>query len=578
MSGGIFQVFRWPRFKLRQTGAYIHNLFAAGEQGGIWRIAPETCYQDINGTIPGVVGQPVGYVADLSGNGLHYKAGLNDQRPTLRQDSAGHYYLDTEGGTKRMAASAVNLSGTDKFTLVIGINKTGDSVAGSPWGFGSGAGTFRIAAPADAGVGNFRFELTGTDGSAAWRAINYPAPVRCVVSCKFDLAGADRTSEIIPRINGLTPTLTAAGIGSAGGGMLANSVIYLGGTGVAGTNFTGHIYSHVGIGRILSTRELEICERWVSQQTMSPPEMAVFINRTAGSVHFHLPAKSTPSNEYIEYRLFHHVAADADVWTIAGVWESRLSNLGVFTRGKRLIIEQTELLCALQEQGQPDFMGGYAHGDEAVTAAPTLTIDGNAVSLATGGDAWYYGAEAVFSQTSRLYRYGSALSVPLAERQASMTFNATGLTTNQKITHLTGYTLQNGYLAMMAPHRYEVFASGVSEDATSAQISGVLIDNVRGMPIDCAARAESSGSDFAQTTPRISKVTLSGTYGYSFSVEVTSTDTSVLKDVHFLQRNQYAYNKAYIGFVGGYSGVQSVTNGQEWNISTLHRVWKPVEP
>lgn len=547
------------------------NLFAANEPGYLLINDITTMFQDAGGLTPAVIDGPVGLWLDQSGNGFHFNQSDNALRPILRQDESGRLYLEVSGG-KRLAKSGINLSGGDKFTVIIGCQKDSDATTGYVWNHGvSGAGYMYVYGPADAATPNFRFELSGSSGATAWRAATYQAPYKAVISCKFDLAGADRTTEIVPRINGATPTLTAAGA-VAGGGNLANGASYFGGTGTASTNFTGRLYGLIGIGRILSASELSNGELWMENRTFSPPAVAAFRNLAANTVDIYLPARDTASSDFVKYRLYRHVAADSDNWSISGVWEASLTRFGQFTQGKRLIPEQVELMCALQEQGASDFMGGHAHGDEVVTATPTLTVGGNAVSLASGANAWFYGSSAVFSQTSRLYRVGSSLGTPLAERQVQMTFSGRDITTDQTITHLDSYTLSNGYLAMMAPHRYESYVGGISEDATSTQISGTLIDNVRLTPVDCSARAVSAPEDYVQTTPRITELALSGTYGVNFELEVTAVSDAVLKDVHFLQKNNYAYNKAYIGFIGGYSGNQAVTNATVWTISTRHRI------
>lgn len=76
------------------------TLFAAGEKG--WWYDPSdlsTLYQDAAGTTPVTgVGQPVGRMNDKSGNG-NYLVQLTDaNRPILRQDAGGKYYLEGLGG------------------------------------------------------------------------------------------------------------------------------------------------------------------------------------------------------------------------------------------------------------------------------------------------------------------------------------------------------------------------------------------------------------------------------------------------------------------------------------------------
>jgi len=42
----------------------------------------------------------------------------------------------------------------------------------------------------------------------------------------------------------------------------------------------------------------------------------------------------------------------------------------------------------------------------------------------------------------------------------------------------------------------------------------------------------------------------------------------ILRDIFYINRTSYAYNKAYIGFIGGYSGNQAVTASTKWAMTT----------
>ena len=126
---------------------------------------------------------------------------------------------------------------------------------------------------------------------------------------------------------------------------------------------------------------------------------------------------------------------------------------------------------------------------------------------------------------------------------------------------------------MLAPHRYETYVSGVSENTGSAQISGKYIDNVRMIPKDISARQATvdTGEDYVHTTvPPVTSVKMWGTYGIGCEMEVIKTTAPILQNVFFIQRNNYAYNKAYIGFIGGFSGNQNVTTADKWSIKTRY--------
>lgn len=63
-----------------------------------WDISkPNTLYQDTAGTIQANVGDPVGLIVDRVG-GYNLQQGTVANKPTLRQDTQGNYYLDFDGG------------------------------------------------------------------------------------------------------------------------------------------------------------------------------------------------------------------------------------------------------------------------------------------------------------------------------------------------------------------------------------------------------------------------------------------------------------------------------------------------
>ena len=275
------------------------------------------------------------------------------------------------------------------------------------------------------------------------------------------------------------------------------------------------------------------------------------------------------SNRYIKVRLLHWVTADADAWTIGGVWEAQRTGYESYTTGKRLIVENTEILAAFQEQGAADFMGSRAHGDEVMVEAPALLIDGEEVSMSSGPAAWYHGEVVTMIEQTRMYRVGSVRTVPLIERGLILEFRDGQIYADQRFTMLADFSLSNGYAAMMAPHRYETYVGGTSEDTGSAQISGKYIHNNAFSPKDISARQSAADpvEDYSQPTPRVNHVKMWGTYGVEFELEVIEA-SDILKDIFFIQRNNYAYNKAYIGFIGGYSGIQTVSTGDQWAIKT----------
>lgn len=79
----------------RPQGAIAKAL--SGRDGGYYLVSPEYCFQDTAGTTPCVAGDPVGHLADRSGNGRHLIQATSTARPLLQQDAGGYWYLQTDG-------------------------------------------------------------------------------------------------------------------------------------------------------------------------------------------------------------------------------------------------------------------------------------------------------------------------------------------------------------------------------------------------------------------------------------------------------------------------------------------------
>ncbi|HHH46042.1 MAG TPA: hypothetical protein ENK53_03415 [Thiotrichales bacterium] len=85
------------------------RLFRPGDAGGFWDFHPQYCRQNSDGTGAVAVGQPVGWVKDLSGNGNHLVQATSAKKPVLRQDPSGYFYLDFDGVDDHIDLAAYDL-------------------------------------------------------------------------------------------------------------------------------------------------------------------------------------------------------------------------------------------------------------------------------------------------------------------------------------------------------------------------------------------------------------------------------------------------------------------------------------
>ena len=85
----------------------LADLFSGGQDGLRWNIQSlGTLWQDTAATTPAGVGDPVGRVDDISGNGRNGTYVFN--RPTLRQDAGGKYYLEFVSGADYLEFTAIS--------------------------------------------------------------------------------------------------------------------------------------------------------------------------------------------------------------------------------------------------------------------------------------------------------------------------------------------------------------------------------------------------------------------------------------------------------------------------------------
>ena len=108
----------------------LRSALFAGTQG-VWYDPSDlsTVFQDAAGTIPGAVGQPVGRVLDISGNGNHASQAVSGDRPTLRS-SGGLYWLEFVTGVNDELRTGNFLTNSLGFYSVAGLSMDSRSAAG----------------------------------------------------------------------------------------------------------------------------------------------------------------------------------------------------------------------------------------------------------------------------------------------------------------------------------------------------------------------------------------------------------------------------------------------------------------
>lgn len=228
-------------------GESIQRLWTVQAGGGA-----VTLYQDRAGTTPvSAIGQTVGRIIDLSGNGFHLTAPSDGARMTLETDGTSAY-LDADGATCAYTTAAIDLTSTDAISAIGTLQKDSDaslavffefspSVAGN-------AGSFAVLAPPGSSYTGLGFQYRG-DGSQ--RNVNnntFPAPLTAVLDLQADISG--------PYIEGWVNGVSAgSSISSAGSGNFGDYSLYVGARNASSARLNGRIYALPMIVKRLITSE-----------------------------------------------------------------------------------------------------------------------------------------------------------------------------------------------------------------------------------------------------------------------------------------------------------------------------------
>lgn len=198
--------------------------------------------------------------ADVTATGNAYQriaaATVYDTAPIFRP------YLAFDGMDDSLSTAAINFTATDKMTVFAGVTKlstaTFDIASLSP-DWPTNNGTFGIGSVSPNG---WFFGLRGT-AFEYYTATSFVAPLTSVLTSSYNIGGATIADEVVPRVNGTAPTISATG-GPAGTGNFGTHVLNIS---RAASWLNGRIYSLIVRGAASSTTEIADTELWVNART-----------------------------------------------------------------------------------------------------------------------------------------------------------------------------------------------------------------------------------------------------------------------------------------------------------------------
>jgi hypothetical protein len=247
---------------------------------------------------------------------------------------------------------------------------------------------------------------------------------------------------------------------------------------------------------------------------------------------------------YINYNIAHSVmkSTKCDTWRLSVVYYCD----GDFAPIKPLTRSGAEWEMALKIKGRPDFIGGYAHGDE-VFEKIAVKIDGSEIELENlceltafkelSFEVWSRGFDPVDSKTEALLHY------------KKITVSGDGVKVEQRVEWLNDYELTNSYMAMMPP--FKEFTDHYYTNADQRKrpiVPGEVITN----------------------TGDINSLCLCGSSGFTFEMKAVKylTDKDGKNTFLVTDNGGVPYNKMY--FYLNHNG--AVRSGEVWETETEYTV------
>lgn len=227
------------RLALRSRRFDPAGLFADGAAGALYEPRPGAVFQDADGTIPAGIGDPVGRLADLSGNGNHAVQSFAAARPVLARAVVGYPYLAFDGADDALHC----VFACPEFDRVTALRLE------------SGAPDHQILGGGNANLGVL--VQRGTSPGISMYGGQHVGAAGPAIGSDGVVAERHRGAASELRVNG-----APAVAGDTGGGLPGGITIgaYLGGT----YSYASQIrfYGLVMIGRLLSAAEMAAARRW----------------------------------------------------------------------------------------------------------------------------------------------------------------------------------------------------------------------------------------------------------------------------------------------------------------------------
>ena len=259
---------KWVSELKFNISSLIKSLFANNEQGFFYDPNDlSTMFQDAAGTVPvTAAGQPVGLILDKSGRNNHAFQTNSAPRPILRKNAVtGANYLEFDGSDDFLQTNNIDFTGTDKVSLFIGVTglrNTESIIIEFSANTKTNNGAFNLSTGPYGGAIRYTSLSRGSSTIAANQGAlvgTTPPPNTSVLSAKHDISG-DLSTIRANAVKGMD------GVADKGTGNFGNYPLYIGRRGNTTFPFNGHIYSLIGVGKLVSDNETIAIEKELAKR------------------------------------------------------------------------------------------------------------------------------------------------------------------------------------------------------------------------------------------------------------------------------------------------------------------------
>tara|TARA_R110000824_G_scaffold134356_2_gene297309 strand:- start:615 stop:1493 length:879 start_codon:yes stop_codon:yes gene_type:complete len=242
----------------------VKSLFTAGEKGAWYDPSDlSSMFQNADKTVAAVIGQPVGYITDKSGNVNHAVQSDVNKKPILREDAVGSLYLEFDGSNDCLKVAGFDMTGTDEVTHFTGHKKVGTSnsiLLETSSDSSTLNGTFKINAPPTNTAQGYVFSARGTSYKEL-QVVGYDEPLTAITTYQCKISTPEQ-SVTINRNTAIENT------GTMGTGDFDVKILNIGSRN-NGTSlpFEGRIYSIIIRGKLTTDAHVSNIESYVAQKT-----------------------------------------------------------------------------------------------------------------------------------------------------------------------------------------------------------------------------------------------------------------------------------------------------------------------